>query len=139
WDLHGRLRWRAFQARALYAFGTLDGAPQLSRALGVDTTSNAIGDHFFGGYLEAGWDALAALRPGSGWGLVPYLRYEEYDTQEGVLDPGSEDPAFAHRIVTAGIQLAPHPNVVLKLDREWRHDEARSEVGQWNAAIGYLF
>jgi hypothetical protein len=139
WDVHGRLAWRGLQARALYAFGSLTQAPELSVALGVDGTAAALGEHLFGGYLEAGYDVLAALRPGSRWSALPYARYEEYDTQEGVVAPGSEDPAYAHRITTAGLALKPHPNVVIKADREWRHNEADSEISGWNASVGYLF
>lgn len=139
WDVHGRLDWRGVQARALYAWGTVSQAPELSSALGVAGTPEAIGEHFFGGYLEAGYDVLGALRPGAGWGVIPYARYEEYDTQEGVIAPGAENPAYAHRIVTAGAALKPHPNVVLKADREWRHNEADRERDRWSLALGYLF
>ena len=72
-------------------------------------------------------------------GLLPYLRYEVTDTQDDVAAPGIEDPALHHTIVTAGFAFRPDPNVVLKVDREQRQNEARTETSQWNLAIGYLF
>jgi hypothetical protein len=137
-DFHGRMEWRGLEARGLYARGTLDEAADLSAALGVAGTPAALGKSFSGGYLEAGYDLLAQLRPGSRWALLPYGRYEAYDTQEDVPD-GTENPAYDRRLVTAGLAVEPHPNVVLKVDRQWRHDGAESGRSQWNAAVGYLF
>jgi len=91
-----------------------------------------------GGFLEAGYDVLTRLRPGSRWSLLPYGRYEAYDTQDDVPG-GAEDPAHDRRLVTAGLAVKPHPNLALKVDRQWRHDEAESGRSQWNAAVGYLF
>jgi hypothetical protein len=139
WDVHGRLQWRGLQARALFAQGTIRQAAELSAALGVDGTPEAIGGRFGGGYLEAGFDALAAMRPGSRWSLSPYARFESYDTQEDVPSGATENPALARRIVTAGLALKPHPNVVVKADRAWRHNDADNEVSAWNASVGYLF
>jgi len=96
------------------------------------------GGELLGGFLEAGYDVLTRLRPGSRWSLLPYGRYEAYDTQDDVPG-GAEDPAHDRRLVTAGLAVKPHPNLALKVDRQWRHDEAESGRSQWNAAVGYLF
>jgi len=137
-DLHGRVEWRGLEARGLYAQGALDEAAELSEALGVAGTPAALGESFSGGFLEAGYDVLTRLRPGSRWSLLPYGRYEAYDTQDDVPG-GAEDPAHDRRLVTAGLAVKPHPNLALKVDRQWRHDEAESGRSQWNAAVGYLF
>ena len=135
---HARLAWRGLDARAMYVDGRLDEASRLSDALGLAGTER-LGREFFGGYVEAGYDVLGRLAPGHGLSLGPYARYEEWDTQEGVDAPGIEDPALHHTATTAGLSFRPHPQVVLKADHEWRHDEAHTERDRWNFAVGYLF
>lgn len=83
-------------------------------------------------------DLAPRLSPGASWTLAPYARVETLDTQDSVPG-GLENPRAERRIVTLGVAAKPHPNVVLKTDREWRHDEAERETGRWNAALGWLF
>ena len=137
-DAHARIDLKGLRSRLLYAHGHVDQSEQLSDALAL-TGSARIGETFQGGYVEAAYDVLPLLRPGSGFALSPYGRYEEYDTQDGVAAPGSEDPAFHRRVTTAGLEVKPHPNVAVKGERQWRANEAETGTGQWNLAVGYLF
>lgn len=137
-DAHLSLQWRRLSARALYANGHIEQNERLSNALGL-TGTQRLGEFFFGGYAEAACEVLPWLAPRSEISLRPYARYEEYDTQDGINAPGAEDPAYHHTITTAGFAVAPHPNVVIKADRQWRHNEARTGVGQWDLAVAYGF
>lgn len=137
YDLHGRIEWRGLEARALLARGTLGDAAELSDALGLSGSAR-LGESFHGGYLEAGWDVLALARGGSRFGLVPYARYERYDTQEGVSG-GVENPALDRTVWTLGAAFRPHPNVALKADRQLRANQAKTETSQWNVTLGFLF
>ncbi len=136
-DVHARWQWRGVESRALWVAGTLSDAGELSDALGL-SGSGRLGEKFTGGYVEAGYDVLHLLAPGSRYRVTPYARYESYDTQNDVPG-GSENPANERRVITAGAAFAPHPQVVLKLDREQRHNAADTEVSRWNVALGYLF
>lgn len=134
-DAHGSFRGGGFQARALYVHGSLTQASALSDALGL--TGNArLGEASFGGSLEAAYDVLA--RRGGTYELLPYLRWERYETQHGV-PAGSENPAFQHTVWTAGAEFRPHPDVVVKADRQWRSNRADTGVDQWNVALGCVF
>ena len=42
-------------------------------------------------------------------------------------------------MLTLGLEFKPHPNVVLKAEREERRNDAHTDVSQWNIALGYLF
>jgi hypothetical protein len=137
-DLHARFEWRGLQARGLLVRGSIGDASALSDALGL-TGADRLGEAFGGGYLEAAYDVLPSLAPGTRMGLLPYVRFEVTDTQDDVAAPGLEDPAHHHELVTAGLAFRPDPNVVLKVDREQRKNDARTETSQWNLAIGYLF
>jgi len=136
-DAHARYQWRGLEACALYAHGSLGDAGALSDALGR-SGAERLGKHFFGGYGEVAYDLVQSLAPGSGYRLVPYARIERYDTQEDVPG-GSEDPELERTVVTVGAALAPHPNVVLKIDHQARGNRADTATSQWNAALGYSF
>ncbi len=138
--LEGHARWsgRGAEARALFARGALDNAAAISDANGL--TGNArLGDRFSGGYVELAYDVWPLIRPGSEGAIAPYVRLEEYDTQQEGLAPGGDNPAYRVRLVTAGVALKPHPEVILKLDRQQRRNDARTATSQWSAALGYLF
>jgi hypothetical protein len=136
-DLHARFEWRGLEARALWVEGTLDDAGDLSDKLGLTGTSR-LGESFGGWYVEAAYDVLPVAYAGTRYGLLPYVRYEAYDTQDDVPG-GAESPANERTVLTVGMAFEPHPNVVLRVDRQQRHNEAETETSQWNAQVGYLF
>ncbi|HEY2954680.1 MAG TPA: hypothetical protein VGK89_05480 [Candidatus Eisenbacteria bacterium] len=137
-DLHARAEVHGVEWRLLYVEGRLGDAARLSDELGLQG-SERLGRAFRGGYAEVSWDVTMLSRLPASWALIPYLRYEEYATQQEVAAPGWEDPANHGNVLTLGAAFKPHPNVVLKLDREERRNDARTETSQWSAALGYLF
>lgn len=137
WDVHGRWQWRGLELRGMYANGALSDAGDVSDALGLIDDAR-LGESFWGAYAEAAWDVMPLLAAGSRWSLAPYARYEAFDTQDDVPG-GFENPANARTNVVAGAAIRPHPNVVLKGDRQWRTNDAETGVGQWNLSVGYLF
>jgi hypothetical protein len=76
--------------------------------------------------------------PGTQWRVAPYLRMETLDSQDSVPG-GSEDPGLDRDIFTFGLGLLPHPNVVVKADRELRRNGADTESGRWNLSLGWMF
>jgi hypothetical protein len=136
-DVHVRAQWRTLEARALWVAGSQDDAGDLSDVLGL-TGSSRLGERFGGWYVEAQMDLMPWIAPGSTYGLLPYARYESYDTQDDVPG-GTENPANERTVATAGTAFKPHPNVVLKADFQWRHNEAETGTHQWNAQLGYMF
>lgn len=137
-DAHARLRWQGVEARAVVVRGSLADAAALSDALGL-VGSDRLGERLTGGYVEAAYDVAPRIAAGARYGLLPYLRYEQTDTQEDVDATGSEDPAFHQTVLVTGLAFRPDPNVVLKAEREDRRNSTRTETSRWNVAIGYLF
>lgn len=137
WDVHGRWQWRGLELRGVYANGTLGDAGDVSDALGLAGDAR-LGESFWGAYAEAAYDVMPHLAAGSRWGLLPYARFETFDTQDDVPG-GAENPANARTNVVAGAALKPHPNVVLKGDRQWKSNDADTGIPQWNLSVGYLF
>jgi thiamine biosynthesis lipoprotein ApbE len=138
WEAHGEYQGRGLSLRALYARGTIDEAERFNERNGF-TGNASVGSSLFGWYGEAGYDVLRLLAPGSEWNLTPYLRYEQYDTQDEVPAGYARNPAHERTVLTAGAALFPHPQVVLKADYQWRTNEAETGIDQLNVALGYLF
>lgn len=136
-DAHARWQWNGLELRGLYATGTLADAGALSDALAL-TGTERLGKRFFGGYAEALFDVAPRLWPGTSYLLAPYVRAESLDTQDDV-EGGSNDDALERTIFTFGVAAKPHPNVVVKADREQRSNGADTETSRWNVALGWLF
>ena len=136
-DIHATWSWRGLEARGLWTTGRLGDAGALSNALGL-TGSERLGERFSGGYLEAAYDVAPLTWPGTRWAVAPYLRAEALDSQQNVPG-GSEDPSLDRGVLLFGAAVKPHPNVVVKVDREQRRSGGDAETSRWNLALGWLF
>lgn len=136
-ELHSRWQWRGLQTAGLWVQGSLSDAGALSDARGL-TGSARLGERFWGGYLEAAYDVLPAVYPGTRYAFLPYARYESYDTQDSVPG-GSESPDNERTVLTVGAAFKPHPSVVVKADRQQRANAADTGTSQWSMALGWMF
>jgi hypothetical protein len=140
WEGHAEWRWRGFRARGLYTQAQLDDVAELNNTLTL-TGTESVGEELNGWYAELGYDLFSWLRPGSGQELVPFVRYETFDTQAEVPS-GSDfasDPANDVEILTAGLNWKPIPGIVVKLDWMDIDNDAGTGSNQVNVALGYVF
>lgn len=136
WDGHAEYRARGFDLRALLAVATLHDAAELNQLNGL-AGAESVGDRLLGWYLQGGYDVLRGHAGPQQ--LLPYLRYEQVNTQDRVPDGFAADPANDRRIVTVGGMWKPLPNVSLKADYQIVRNEADTGVNQLNVNLGYLF
>ena len=92
-----------------------------------------------GGYAEAAYDVMPLLFPSSDWGLEPFFRFEYIDTQNSVPSGFDVDGSDRARIYIPGINLRPHPNVVLKFDYRNIDDFAGDKDNELNFGFGVVF
>jgi hypothetical protein len=137
WDLHADFRWRGLSLRALVACSTISEAAAINELNGF-SGDEGIGSRQRGWYAEAGFDVLT-LVPHTSLSLTPFARYEAWDTQASVPDGYARNPENDITQWTAGLVLKPIPQVVLKLDGQWRKNAANTGVNQLNVALGYEF
>jgi len=137
WDVHADFRWRGLSLRALVAGSTISDAAAVSELNGL-SGDEGIGSRQRGWYAEAGFDVLT-LVPRTKLSLTPFVRYEEWDTQASVPDGYSRNPANDVSQWTAGVVFKPIPQVVVKVDGQWRKNAADTAVNQFNVALGYEF
>ena len=124
-----RYKANAIEARAEVAAFSLSGSEALA-------TPDAVGSLITGGYLELGVDLFELA--GRSQELVPFARYEQYDTTAEVAD-GIANPETAGTDLVFGLTWRPIPQIAFKLDHIVRTAEAGSEEQVTSAGLGYMF
>jgi hypothetical protein len=137
-EAHAEWKWRGLSLRALGVQAELDGVARLNEALEL-AGNRSIGERLEGHYLELGYDLMPHLAPGDGRGLVPYARWERYDSQAEVPAGYARDPANDVEILTLGVAWKPLPQLVMKADWQDVDNAAGTGVDQVNVALGYVF
>jgi hypothetical protein len=135
WDAHAEYRWRGLQARALYAQTSIDDAAAINAQNGL-VGDASVGEDQYGWYGEVGYDVLAGR---SSQSLIPFVRYERWNTQDAVPAGFDADPANDRTLTTVGLSWKVIPNVVVKADWNKSENEADTGVDQVNVGLGFLF
>ncbi|HEY3176865.1 MAG TPA: hypothetical protein VGK94_14005 [Candidatus Polarisedimenticolia bacterium] len=148
YDLHGEYSFRGLQVRALWSSVSVDDAGEISREiLGLDPAdpnapgmaADAVGSRLKGWYGQVGYDILTAASDRTEQAVIPFVRYERYDTQDrvpsGFVTTGANDV----RVITYGAAYKPIPNLAVKLDFQDINRGDRSGTDQINVALSYLF
>ncbi len=140
-EAHADWRWRGLDLRGLWVLAELDDVEALNAALGL-TGSRSVGEELGGYYLQAGFD-LFSLWPDATWrgeqSLVPFARFEEYDTQKKVPAGWARNPVNDNSILTFGVAYRPIDRLVLKLDFQDIDNGASTGTDQVNLALGWVF
>lgn len=134
---HVDLRHRGLWISILGVRGHIGEALELNQSLGF-IGNQSVGDVMQGFYAQAGYDVLAgtALNDVT---LMPYVRYEKYNTQNSVPVGFSKDPSKDVHSITAGLSFYPESRIVFKADFKRISNEAKSGINQVNGALGYIF
>lgn len=135
-EAHATYNAYGFDLRALYALADVDDAAALNRARGL-TGAASVGERLEGWYVQAGYDVLRPLR--TSHQLIPYVRYEQLNTQARVPAGFTASPANDRSVVALGAMWKPIPQVSLKADWQIQRNEAETGVDQLNVNVGYLF
>lgn len=134
YELHAEWSHRGLRLRALAAQAELDDVAQLNAARGL-VGDDSVGERLRGAYVEAGYDVLQVLAPGSRSTLTPFVRVETLDTQHAVPAGFASKSSTDNDIVTFGVSYQPIDSIVVKLDYEdWDNGTDR-----WNLLLGYVF
>ncbi len=97
-----------------------------------------IGEEMFGWHVELALHLEGKLVP-EGQDLVPFVRYETFDTQHGVADGLARSGEADRDVVTAGVAYFPIPSVALKGDVEWWSDATDADWQNINLGVAYSF
>jgi len=136
-EAHADWRWRGLWLRGIYAHTTVAQADLINQLNNFEGTES-VGSVQEGWYGQLGYDVLS-LVSGSRMNLIPFVRYEQYDTQARVPVGYLRDPANDVHGWTFGAVYQPIPQLILKADWQQRHNEAQTGVNLWNVLLGYVF
>lgn len=132
WDADVRFRMMGIDLTGLYARTRVKGADSIS-ALVEET----VGSEQFGWYAEAAYHLGQLTR--SKWDLVPFVRWEEFNTQEETPAGFAENPATDRQVLTYGLAFYPDPGVAIKIDQEQWEDEADGDESRYNLGLAFMF
>jgi hypothetical protein len=136
-DVHADWRWRGLWLRGLYAHTTV-GQAELINQLNNFEGDESVGSRQEGWYLQAGFDVLSLVSD-SRFNLLPFIRYEQYDTQAAVPAGYERNLENDVKELTIGVAFQPIPQLILKTDWQQRHNAAKTGTNVFNASLGYVF
>ncbi len=134
---HLEWKWKGLEARLLGVEAEVDDVALLNDALGF-AGAGSIGERMGGYYAQLAYD-LFARRPRGEQALLPYVRWETYDTQKEVPAGFEESASTDIEILTAGLAYRPIDPIILKFDYQDIDNAAGTGVDQYNIAVGYIF
>ena len=135
WEAHVTATYKGLHLRAFGTMAHIDDTDLLSQELGLP-----ISERLWGWYGEAAYDVLPLFFPGTRMALSPFVRYERFDTQADVPDGFTPNENRNVQIVTIGVNVWIHPNVVIKLDyRDFDSQDGDALQDDFNIGFGYAF
>ena len=147
-EAHADLNFGALKLRGLVAAADLDDVAELNRIISAsesedgiaapDREIDSIGESMLGWYLEAGFDLFHSMDLGE-QALLPFVRYEEVNTQEDVPSGFAESGTYDLDIVTIGLHYRPIDELVFKIDFVNTQSAAGADEDLVNLAFGYVF
>jgi hypothetical protein len=134
WEGHARWNPGSWDLSALYARGTIANTAEINTTLVGNPT--LIPEAFFGWYAEA---AYRAMLPND-WTLVPFARYETFNTGSSYAFLGAgltPDARDDEKVLTAGFNLDIARGVVFKVD--YLHFDRDDDSNRVDFGLGYQF
>lgn len=102
-------------------------------------TGSDLGSSLGGWYLEASYDLLHSSERFES-GLIPFIRYEQYNTQASTESPAIANPAYQRSDLTLGLGWKLTAGAMLKADFQWFGNKATDEaIKQFNAGVAVWF
>ncbi|MCU4177422.1 hypothetical protein [Carboxylicivirga sp. N1Y90] len=129
-----RYTYGGLHLRGQYYLNSLSNTTQYNEFTGSDLGSSMIGY-----YVEAGYDVFKHL-DNVKTGLIPFVRYEAYDTHNKVDGMLAKNDAYDVKAITTGLTLKLTQNAVLKADMQFVKSADADEYSKTiNAGFGIMF
>jgi hypothetical protein len=136
-ELDVRYTWNGLELRGEAAVVGISGAEQLS----LLTEEGPIASSEYGVYGEAGYDLMHLIHPGADAKLVPYLRYQRFDTQYRTPEGLTPDDSAETQIFEGGLTFRPISEIAIKADvRRFSHPLTPEADATWfDLGLGWMF
>jgi len=131
WDADLRYRVAGFDFTGVYVHTWIGGADRISAVVG-----ETIGSQQIGWYVEGAYHLGQLIN--SPLDLVPFVRWEDIDTQAGITAL-NRTPGTDRQVLTTGLAFYPHHDVAIKADYERWHDDTDDTAARYNLGIAFEF
>lgn len=122
----------AFEARGQVNLANINNTDEYN-----DFTGKDLGSQLFGWYAEVGYNLLHFVRTEQK--LVPFIRYEKYNTHAKTEGGLAVNGAYDRTDVTVGAGWWLSSGAVLKADYQFFSNALDNSFGQFNMGIGIWF
>jgi len=121
------------QLKGQIIYNSINNSPEYNEFSGSD-----LGSAMIGYYVEAGYNIFKHVNT-KFEKLVPFLRYEKYNTHHAVSESLTMNDAFDRSDLTAGLGFWFTEGAVVKADYQWFLNGADQNAEQLNLGIGFMF
>lgn len=137
--LDARYNIGALQLRGQYYYTSIGNTEAYNKLTAKGNVMNDLGSAMMGYYVEAGYNVFRFL-PNVKTELIPFVRYENYNTHHKTAGKLVQNKAFDNNVITTGLTYKLAKGVVIKTDLQFVKSEAASEYSKiFNAGVGVMF
>lgn len=126
--------------RGVFAAIDISAADTINGIRRRDTLGAPIGSGIGGGYIEAAYNIMSLVDSESGARLMPFVRYEAFNTQSSMPAGYSASDANKRAIITTGLTFKPTYNTAFKIDWAINDDGTDADrPGVFSMGLGWYF
>ena len=135
-EAHAYFRAGGLDARAMVAVAGIDGADDFLRV-----TGNLVPERQQGWYVDVAYDVTDVLLGANArTRIAPWVRYENLDLQSEVPDGATASEAAVQQWLTVGVDVKPHPQVVIKGEYVHKSHDAEAPLSdEVRVGAGFIF
>ncbi len=134
-----RYQYKGIEMRGQVYYTSISNTGQYNIFTRAGTKYNDLGKSMFGYYAEAGYD-IFRLFSNIDHELVPFIRYEFYNTHQSVDTNITENLNYKITLITTGLTFRLIKRAVIKTDFQLVKSAAATEYSKiFNAGIGVMF
>jgi len=132
--LDARYNRNGIQSKAQFIYTMIDGSEEYNISTGSD-----LGSSMLGYYAEIGYDVFHTNEKFES-ALIPFLRYDRYDTQASVASSEIMNEIYNRNAITGGITWKPINSVAFKADlQSFGNASTTDRTLNGNLGIGFAF
>ncbi len=133
-----RYNLKGMQLRGQFYYSSLSNTNEYNEFTADGSDLNDLGKSMLGYYAEAGYNVLRSAN--TEINLIPFVRYEFYNTHHTVENNISNNLAYKKTAITTGLTLALTKGAVVKTDLQFLKDAESNEFEKtFNMGIGVMF
>ncbi len=137
--IDGRYQLKGLEIRGQVYYISITNTEQYNIFTRTGATRNDLGKTMLGYYAEAGYNILKYF-DNIEQELIPFIRYEFYDTHQSVEEEITKNLNYRNTILTTGLTFKLDKKAVLKADVQFTKSAVSNEYGKiFNAGIGVMF